>query len=323
MITNFYWMSSLLYGLALTGVLIHDLIIRKNPDQGEAAFRKLIFTVILFCLQDTFWGLCGSGIIANDSVFWLASTIFHSSTVLTTYIWLEYIMTFLGDKVAHSNLYMLFGKFVVCLQACLLIRNVYIPTVFHIENGVYYTDFLRPLAFADQYVVFFVMFVISIIFVIDGSMLDDIILFIDEIHTIIGAGGAEGSLDAANILKPALARGEIQVIGATTIEEYRKHIEKDAALERRFQTVMVNEPSMEECIDILKGLKQKYEEFHHLLISEAAIEEAVKLSTRYIPDTKLPDKAIDLIDEACSKIKIKGLFTFISLVISSSSSMLI
>lgn len=163
MITNFYWMSSLLYGLALTGVLIHDLIIRKNPDKGEAAYRKLIFTVILFCLQDTFWGLCGSGIIANDSVFWLASTIFHSSTVLTTYIWLEYIMTFLGDKVAHSNRYMLFGKFVVCLQACLLIRNVYTPTVFHIENGVYYTDFLRPLAFADQYVVFFVMFVISIL----------------------------------------------------------------------------------------------------------------------------------------------------------------
>ena len=163
MITNFYWMSSLLYGLALTGVLIHDLIIRKNPDQGEAAFRKLIFTVILFCLQDTFWGLCGSGIIANDSLFWLASTIFHSSTVLTTYVWLEYIMTFLGDKVAHSNVYMLLGKLVVCLQACLLIKNAYTPTVFHIENGVYYTDFLRPLAFADQYVVFFVMFVISLL----------------------------------------------------------------------------------------------------------------------------------------------------------------
>lgn len=163
MVTNFYWMSSLLYGLALTGVLVHDLIIRKNPDKSEAAYRKLLFTVILFCVQDTFWGLCGSGIIANDSVFWLASTIFHSATVLTTYIWLEYIIVFLGDKVSHSKLYLLFGKFVVCLQFSLLIRNIYTPTVFHIENGVYCTDFLRPLAFADQYVVFFVMFVISLL----------------------------------------------------------------------------------------------------------------------------------------------------------------
>ncbi|MCQ2609500.1 MAG: ATP-dependent Clp protease ATP-binding subunit, partial [Lachnospiraceae bacterium] len=134
----------------------------------------------------------------------------------------------------------------------------------------------------------------------------NVVLFIDEIHTIIGAGGAEGSLDAANILKPALARGEIQVIGATTIEEYRKHIEKDAALERRFQTVMVSEPTVEECIEILKGLRSKYEDFHSLIISDEAIEEAVKLSTRYIPDRKLPDKAIDLIDEACSKIKINS-----------------
>ena len=134
----------------------------------------------------------------------------------------------------------------------------------------------------------------------------NIILFIDEIHTIIGAGGAEGALDAANILKPALARGEIQVIGATTIDEYRKHIEKDAALERRFQTVEVNEPSEEEAVLILKGLKKRYEVFHKVMISNEAIESAVKLSVRYIPDRNLPDKAIDLIDEACSKLKIKS-----------------
>lgn len=163
MVTNFYWMSSLLYGAALAGVLVHDLIIRKKPDKGEAAYRKLLLTVVLFCLQDTFWGLCGSGVISNDNVFWIASTLFHSSTVLTTYIWLEYIMTFLGDKISHSNLFLLFGKFVVFLQACLLVRNIYVPTVFHIKDGVYYTDFLRPLAFADQYVVFLVMFVISIL----------------------------------------------------------------------------------------------------------------------------------------------------------------
>ena len=134
----------------------------------------------------------------------------------------------------------------------------------------------------------------------------NIILFIDEIHTIIGAGGPEGALDAANILKPALARGEIQVIGATTMDEYRKHIEKDAALERRFQTVEVREPSEEESIEILKGLKKRYESFHKVTISDKAIEAAVKLSVRYIPDRNLPDKAIDLIDEACSKLKIKS-----------------
>lgn len=134
----------------------------------------------------------------------------------------------------------------------------------------------------------------------------NIILFIDEIHTIIGAGGPEGALDAANILKPALARGEIQVIGATTMDEYRKHIEKDSALERRFQTVEVREPSEEESIAILKGLKKRYESFHKVTISDKAIEAAVKLSVRYIPDRNLPDKAIDLIDEACSKLKIKS-----------------
>ena len=132
----------------------------------------------------------------------------------------------------------------------------------------------------------------------------NIILFIDEIHTVIGAGGAEGSLDAANILKPALARGEIQVIGATTLKEYRKYIEKDAALERRFQTVLVEEPSAEKTIEILKGLRPRYEKFHNLIITDEAIEAAVKLSERYIVDRIMPDKAIDLIDEACSKIRI-------------------
>ena len=134
----------------------------------------------------------------------------------------------------------------------------------------------------------------------------NIILFIDEIHTIIGAGGAEGALDAANILKPALARGEIQVIGATTRDEFRKHIEKDAALERRFQTVEVREPNEEESIEILKGLKKRYESFHKVTISDKSLLAAVKLSVRYIPDRNLPDKAIDLVDEACSKLKIKS-----------------
>ena len=132
----------------------------------------------------------------------------------------------------------------------------------------------------------------------------NIILFIDEIHTVIGAGGAEGSLDAANILKPALARGEIQVIGATTLKEYRKYIEKDAALERRFQTVLIEEPSSEKTIEILKGLRPRYEKFHNLIITDEAIEAAVKLGERYIVDRIMPDKAIDLIDEACSKIRI-------------------
>ena len=134
----------------------------------------------------------------------------------------------------------------------------------------------------------------------------DIILFIDEIHTLIGAGAAEGAVDAANILKPALARGEMQVIGATTISEYRKHIEKDAALERRFQSVTVGEPSAEEAILILKGLRDKYEAHHKVKISDGAIEAAVNLSVRYIADRFLPDKAIDLIDEAASKLRISA-----------------
>ena len=132
----------------------------------------------------------------------------------------------------------------------------------------------------------------------------EVLLFIDEIHTLIGAGGAEGALDAANILKPALARGELQIIGATTLEEYRKHIEKDAALERRFQPITIEEPSEEESLAILHGIKEKYEEHHKVKIDDGAILSAVKLSSRYINDRYLPDKAIDLIDEAASKIRI-------------------
>ncbi len=135
----------------------------------------------------------------------------------------------------------------------------------------------------------------------------DIILFIDEIHTIIGAGAAEGAIDAANILKPALARGEIQIIGATTLEEYRKHIEKDSALERRFQSIVLDEPNVEESIEILKGIRDKYEAHHRVKITDEAIIAAVKMSIRYIPDRFLPDKAIDLVDEAASRIRIKTL----------------
>ncbi len=134
---------------------------------------------------------------------------------------------------------------------------------------------------------------------------DDKILFIDEVHTLIGTGGAEGAVDAANILKPSLARGELQVIGATTIDEYRKHIEKDAALERRFQPVKVGEPSKEEAVEILKGLRDKYEAHHKLKITDDAITQAVELSSRYIGDRYLPDKAIDLIDEAASRVRLK------------------
>ena len=135
----------------------------------------------------------------------------------------------------------------------------------------------------------------------------NVILFIDEIHTIVGAGSAEGAMDAANILKPLLSRGEIQVIGATTLNEYRKYIEKDSALERRFQSVIVEEPSVENTIEILRGLKDKYEAHHKVKITDEAIKEATILSERYITDRFLPDKAIDLIDEACSKAKIKSL----------------
>lgn len=133
----------------------------------------------------------------------------------------------------------------------------------------------------------------------------DIILFIDEVHTIMGAGSAEGATDAANILKPSLARGDIQVIGATTIDEYRKNIEKDAALERRFQPVTVGEPTEEESVEILKGIRDKYEAHHKVKISDEAVENAVKMSARYIADRFLPDKAIDLIDEAASRVRLK------------------
>lgn len=133
----------------------------------------------------------------------------------------------------------------------------------------------------------------------------NIILFIDEMHTLVGAGAAEGSMDAANILKPALSRGEIQVIGATTLKEYKKYIEKDSALERRFQTIMVNEPSVEDAISILKGISNKYEEFHCAKITDEAIKAAVKISQRYITDRFLPDKAIDLMDEAAAKVRLK------------------
>jgi len=134
----------------------------------------------------------------------------------------------------------------------------------------------------------------------------NVILVIDEMHTLMGAGAAEGAIDAANILKPALSRGEIQVIGATTLDEYRKHIEKDAALERRFQSVIIEEPSIEETIEIIKGLKSKYEEHHKLLISDDAIVAATKLSSKYITDRFLPDKAIDVIDEASSKVRLSA-----------------
>ena len=134
----------------------------------------------------------------------------------------------------------------------------------------------------------------------------NVILFLDEVHTIIGAGGAEGAMDASNILKPSLARSEIQLIGATTIAEYRKYIEKDAALERRFQPVTVEEPTKEQCLEILEGLKSRYENHHHVTVEQEALESAVALSVRYVNDRFLPDKAIDVLDEACSKVSLRG-----------------
>ena len=131
----------------------------------------------------------------------------------------------------------------------------------------------------------------------------NIILFIDEVHNLVGTGDAEGSMNAANILKPALSRGEIQVIGATTFNEYRKNIEKDAALERRFQPVKVEEPSIEDTYQMLMGIKSYYENYHHVQISDQLVRRAVVLSERYINDRFLPDKAIDLVDEACALIK--------------------
>lgn len=134
----------------------------------------------------------------------------------------------------------------------------------------------------------------------------NIILFIDELHTLIGAGGAEGAIDVSNILKPALARGELQCIGATTLDEYRKYIEKDAALERRFQPIQVSEPTTEESTKILQGLRDRYEAHHRVTISDDAIESAVRFSDRYITDRFLPDKAIDLIDEAASRVRLRN-----------------
>ena len=131
----------------------------------------------------------------------------------------------------------------------------------------------------------------------------EIILFIDEIHTIVGAGKSEGSMDAGNMLKPMLARGELHCIGATTLDEYRKYIEKDKALERRFQPVMVLEPTVEDTISILRGLKERYETYHSVRITDSALVSAAVLSNRYISDRFLPDKAIDLVDEACALIK--------------------
>ena len=132
-----------------------------------------------------------------------------------------------------------------------------------------------------------------------------VILFIDELHTIVGAGATEGSMDAGNILKPALARGDLHAIGATTLDEYRKYIEKDAALARRFQTVMVSEPTVEDTISILRGLKEKYEIFHGVHITDSALVAAADLSDRYIADRFLPDKAIDLVDEAASRLRME------------------
>jgi ATP-dependent Clp protease ATP-binding subunit ClpC len=139
--------------------------------------------------------------------------------------------------------------------------------------------------------------------VIDELKSAGAILFIDEVHMLVGAGAAGSSVDAANILKPALSRGELQVIGATTLEEYRQHIESDAALERRFQPVMVEEPSIEETIQILHGVRPNYEQHHRLVITDQALDAAARLSARYVPDRFLPDKAIDLIDESSSRVR--------------------
>ena len=137
----------------------------------------------------------------------------------------------------------------------------------------------------------------------------NVILFLDEIHTLIGAGGAEGAIDASSMLKPPLARGELQLIGATTIEEYRKYVEKDAALERRFQPVEVAEPTVEETVAILKGIRKRYEDHHRVTITDESLMAAATLSARYINDRFLPDKAIDLMDEAGSRARIGGMRT--------------
>src|SRR3989449_9892498 len=137
-----------------------------------------------------------------------------------------------------------------------------------------------------------------------GESAGEVICFIDELHTLVGAGGAEGAMDASNMLKPALARGELRCVGATTLDEYRKHVEKDAAFERRFQPILVREPSVEDTIAILRALKEKYEVHHKVKIKDSALVAAAVLSHRYISDRFLPDKAIDLVDEAASRLRI-------------------
>ncbi len=134
-----------------------------------------------------------------------------------------------------------------------------------------------------------------------------LMLFIDELHTLVGAGGAEGAIDASNVLKPALARGEVQCVGATTLDEYRKYIEKDAALERRFQTIIVEPPSKDETLEILRGLRDRYEAHHRVRFTDEALYQAVELSTRYITGRCLPDKAIDVIDEAGARVRLKNM----------------
>jgi ATP-dependent Clp protease ATP-binding subunit ClpC len=136
---------------------------------------------------------------------------------------------------------------------------------------------------------------------------DNVIIFIDELHTIVGAGGSEGSLDASNIFKPALSRGEFQCIGATTLDEYRKYIEKDGALERRFQTILVDPPSLADTLQIIKGLRPKYEAHHKVTYTEAALDASVRLSDRYLSDRFMPDKAIDIIDEAGARVRLASL----------------
>lgn len=161
MASNFYWMSALLYGSALVGILLHDRHMKKDPDAGEKAYRYLLSWVIIFCAIDVFWGLCASHTINNDGLFWAASMLFHSATVLTTYVWLWYVVHFFGETLKYSRIYLTIGKLLVAAQAYLLINNCISPTIFHIETGLYVTDYLRPLAFFNQYVVYLMMFCVA------------------------------------------------------------------------------------------------------------------------------------------------------------------
>lgn len=161
MASNFYWMSALLYGSALVGILLHDRHMKKDPDAGEKAYRRLLSWVIVFCIVDIFWGLCASHAINDDKLFWAASTLFHSATVLTTYVWLWYVVQFFGETLNYSRIYLTIGKLLIAAQAYLLISNCISPTIFHIEAGLYVTDYLRPLAFFNQYVVYLMMFCVA------------------------------------------------------------------------------------------------------------------------------------------------------------------